>query len=75
MLAPPKFKFRIVRSIQDPLIRQLSEAVRIELRGEEILNSKCRVPRLRGWIWKDGKKNRKKRKSKEGKNPKFQKAV
>ena len=52
MLAPPKFKFKIVRSFQDPLTRQLSEAVRIELRGEEILNSKaeysrCRVSRLR----------------------------
>ena len=34
LLAPPKFKFKIVRSFQDPLTRQLSEAVRIELRGE-----------------------------------------
>ena len=50
--APPTFKFK------DALTRQLSEAVRIELRGEEILNSKsvfnrCKVPRLKfdlvGW--------------------------
>ena len=52
LLEPPKFKFRIIRSFQDPLTRQLAEAVRIELSGEEILNSKsefnrCRVPRLK----------------------------
>ena len=67
MLAPPKFKFKIVRSFQDPLTRQLSEAVRIELRGEEILNSnaefsRCRVPRLRvdmeGWQEKEKEKER-----------------
>ena len=58
LLAPPKFRFKLVRSFKDPLTRQLSEAVRIELRGSEILNSKseysrCRVPRLtvdmEGW--------------------------
>jgi hypothetical protein len=58
LLAPPKFKFKLVKSFKDPLTRQLSEAVRIELRGSEILNSKseysrCRVPRLtvdmEGW--------------------------
>jgi hypothetical protein len=48
-----------VKTFQDPLTRQLAEAVRIELRGEGILNSKaefsrCRVPRLR--IEKAGKK-------------------
>ena len=57
-LAPPKFIFKIVKSFQDPLTRKLAEAVRIEIRGEDILNSKaeffrCRVPRLRidmeGW--------------------------
>jgi hypothetical protein len=52
LLEPPKFKFSMIKSFQDPLSRQLSEAVRIELRGENILNSRsefnrCRVPRLR----------------------------
>ena len=56
---PPVFKFRMVRSFQDPMSRQLAEAVRIELRGDGILNSKSefnrsRVPRLRvdmeGWM-------------------------
>ena len=55
---PPRFRFKLVRSFKDPMSRQLSEAVRIELRGSNILNSKseftrCRVPRLRvdleGW--------------------------
>ena len=51
LLTPPSFKFKIVRTFQDPLTRQLSEAVRIDLRGDGILNSKaeysrCRVPRL-----------------------------
>jgi hypothetical protein len=50
--APPKFKFTIISSFGDPLTRQLSESVRIEKRGINILNSKseysrCRVPRLR----------------------------
>ena len=65
LLAPPAFKFKIVKTFQDPLTRQLAEAVRIELRGEGILNSKaefsrCRVPRLRidmeGWKEKVEKK-------------------
>ena len=64
LLSPPKFKFKLVRSFKDPLTRQLSEAVRIELRGTEILNSKseysrCRVPRLtvdmEGWKSKNDK--------------------
>ena len=55
---PPKFKFRLIKSFKDPMSRQLAEAVRIELRGSDILNSKAefnrsRVPRLRvdmeGW--------------------------
>ena len=55
---PPRFRFKLVRSFTDPMSRQLAEAVRIELRGSSILNSKseynrCRVPRLRvdleGW--------------------------
>ena len=54
----PQFRFKIVATFSDPLTRQLAEAVRIEKRGPEILNSKsefsrCRVPRLRleldGW--------------------------
>jgi formylmethanofuran dehydrogenase subunit E len=49
LLAPPKFVFKIIKTSQDPPTRQLSEAVRIDLRGEDILNSKaeysrCRVP-------------------------------
>ena len=63
LLAPPEFKFTIIKTFQDPLTRQLSEAVRIERRGEEILNSKsefsrCRVPRLRVDLegWKEKKK-------------------
>ena len=52
LLAPPKFNFSVIKTFQDPLSRQLSEAVRIELRGENILNYKsefnrCKVPRLR----------------------------
>ena len=48
----PQFRFKIVSSFSDPLTRQLAEAVRIERRGPEILNSRsefsrCRVPRLR----------------------------
>ena len=33
LLAPPGFKFKIIQSFQDPLSRQLAEAVRIDLRG------------------------------------------
>ena len=63
LLAPPKFKFKIIQTFQDPLSRQLAEAVRIELRGENILNSKgefnrCKVPRLTIDLenWKSKKK-------------------
>ena len=47
-----EFKFTIISSFGDPLTRQLSESVRIEQRGANILNSKaeysrCRVPRLK----------------------------
>ena len=49
--APPAFRFRLVRSFPDALTRQISEAVRIDLRGEGVLNSRaefsrCRLPRL-----------------------------
>ena len=52
MDAPPKFRFKVVSSLRYALSRQLSEAVRIELRGEDILSSKsefniCKVPRLK----------------------------
>ena len=40
LLAPPKFKFKMIQSFQDPMSRQLAEAVRIELRGSDALNSK-----------------------------------
>ena len=48
---PPKFRMKVVGSFTDALSRQLSEAVRIDLRGGGVLNSKteysrCRVPRL-----------------------------
>ena len=54
----PQFRLEIVATFGDPLTRQLAEAVRIEKRGPDILNSKsefsrCRVPRLKidaeGW--------------------------
>ena len=41
LLALPKFTFKIVNTFQDPLTRQLAEAVRIDLMGEDILNSKA----------------------------------
>ena len=73
LLAPPGFKFKIIQSFQDPLSRQLAEAVRIDLRGENILNSKaeysrCRVPRLRIDMegWKE--KTKEKEKPKETEN-------
>ena len=47
----PQFKFKLVRSFPDALTRQISESVRIDMRGGGVLNSKsvysrCRVPRL-----------------------------
>ena len=48
---PPNFRIEVVGSFQDALTRQVAEAVRIELRGENVLNSRseytrCRIPRL-----------------------------
>ena len=48
----PKFNIKVVASFKDALTRQLAEAVRIERRGGNVLNSKgeynrCRVPRIR----------------------------
>ena len=47
----PKFNIKVVGTYRDALSRQVAEAVRIELRGDEILNSKsefnrCCLPRL-----------------------------
>ena len=67
---PPAFRYKVIATFKDPMTRQLSEAVRIELRGSEVLNSKseysrCRVPRLRvdleGW-----KQNQSKESSNQG---------
>ena len=73
--APPKFKFKMIASFSDPLTRQLSEAVRIEKRGEHIRNSKaefnrCRVPRLQIDMegWRAGKEREKKDKEEREKN-------
>ena len=64
MEGDPQFRLKIVSSFSDPLTRQLAEAVRIEQRGAEILNSKsefsrCRIPRLRLDMdeWQTKKKN------------------
>ena len=48
---PPNFKIKVVGSFSDSLTRQVAEAVRIDLRGGGVLNSKseysrCRIPRL-----------------------------
>ena len=68
LLAPPRFRFQVIQSFQDPLSRQLAEAVRIDLRGEAVLNSKseynkCRVPRLtinlKDWGLEEGGQNSK----------------
>ena len=47
----PEFRFRIIRSFRDSLSRQVAESIRIDLRGEQVLNSKTvysrnRLPRL-----------------------------
>ena len=47
----PEFRFKIVRSFKDSLSRQVAESIRIDLRGEGVLNSKTvysrnRLPRL-----------------------------
>ena len=46
---PPQFSIHVVVFYRDSLSRQVGEAVRIELRGEDLLNSKaefnrCRIP-------------------------------
>ena len=49
--SPPKFRVEVVASYRDAMTRQIAEAVRIDLRGENVLNSKseysrCKIPRL-----------------------------
>ena len=60
----PSFKIKIVGSFRDALSRQISESVRIDLRGGNVLNSKteysrCTLPRLtvdrEQWKQKDKK--------------------
>ena len=69
METAPKFKLKIIASFQDALTRQISESVRIDMRGGRvgILNSKteysrCRFPRLviDREEWKQSKKEEKK---------------
>ena len=57
----PKFSIQVIGSYRDALSRQVGEAVRIDLRGEDVLNSKaefnrCRLPRLTinrdDWLFK-----------------------
>ena len=40
MSSPPRLRFTVVASFQDPLTRQIAESVRIERGGESILNSR-----------------------------------
>ena len=52
MEEPPQFNFKIISTFKDPLTRQIAESVRIDRRGQYILNFKaeylrCRVPRHR----------------------------
>ena len=49
-IGKPEFKFKLIRSFRDCLSRQVSECVRVQLRGD-VLNSKavysrCKLPRL-----------------------------
>ena len=48
---PPPFHIKVVSSFKDSMTRQISESVRIDLRGGGVLNSRteysrCRLPRL-----------------------------
>ena len=63
----PQFRIRMVKSFGDALSRQISESVRIDLRGDNVLNSRteysrCRVPRLTidKEEWKTAKKSERK---------------
>ena len=52
LTTPPAFRYKLIQSFQDPMSRQLAEAVRIDLRGPNVLNSKteynrCKVPRVK----------------------------
>ena len=64
----PHFRFKIVRSFKDSLSRQVAESVRIDLRGEGVLNSKSvysrnTLPRLeiQKTEWEKADEERKKR--------------
>ena len=68
----PEFRFKIIRSFKDSLSRQVAESVRIDLRGEGILNSKTvysrnRLPRLEieKTEWERESEDRKKRAEEE----------
>ena len=49
--SPPKFKIKVVGRFQDSFTRQVSEAVRIELRGEHILNSQSSIVEVEYQDW------------------------
>jgi hypothetical protein len=60
---PPAFKIRVVAGYPDALSRQIAESVRIDMRGDKVLNSKteysrCRIPRMTidREEWKEKKK-------------------
>ena len=60
----PRFRVRLTRSFGDALTRQISESVRIDLRGENVLNSRteysrCRLPRLDKEEWRTAKRKEK----------------
>ena len=66
LATPPAFRYKLIQSFQDPMSRQLAEAVRIDLRGPNVLNSKTeynrfKVPRLRVDLeeWKANKEQEK----------------
>ena len=57
---PPTFRVKVVGQFQDALSRQIAESVRIDIRGDEGLNSRteysrCRHPRLRIGTSESGK--------------------
>ena len=69
----PRFKIRLVKTCTDALTRQISESVRINLRGTNVINSKseysrCCLPRLTIDIegWKSAKELEAKKKTDDG---------
>ena len=66
LATPSAFRYKLIQSFKDPMSQQLAEAVRIDLRGPNVLNSKteynrCKVPRLRVDLeeWKANKEQEK----------------